>query len=482
MTFLEFMNLFVAFRGVSWSAWRDVFALVTAQIREVYLIVGRGAGKTMLTALYLLYRSVNFSAPLMAGENVFAVWISPDRRQSALALKLVKGFLHAVPALERLIISEKNDSIELTNGVVIEIVTASVGAPRGRSYLVVILEEAAFFPQDTSANPDVELLRAVRPGLARVPGSVLLVISSPYARRGILWDAFRKYHAVDGGDVLVVQKTTLDLNPTFDQQAIARAYEEDPASAAAEYGAQFRSDIEGFVGIDALIAVTAPSRAELPPIPNTTYFGFFDGAGGSGQDSAAMGIAHVARIDGRDVAVLDVLREVRPKFSPADVVAEFAAVLQSYGVTRVTGDRWAGEWPREHFRAHGVEYFPADRTASEFYLEFLAIVNSKRCELLDHKRFQLQVSSLERRTSRDGRDKVGHPLNGHDDIAVVGAAVIVLAAAAAARPTLQFLNTGAKPMSVDEINAEAQRDAQDRREMSERDVAQAIAENGVYWP
>ena len=68
-----------------------------------------------------------------------------------------------------------------------------MAAPRGRSYALAIIEEAAFLPTDDSANPDVELVRALRPGLARVPGSLLCVVSSPYARRGILWTARKKH-------------------------------------------------------------------------------------------------------------------------------------------------------------------------------------------------------------------------------------------------------------------------------------------------
>jgi hypothetical protein len=86
-----------------------------------------------------------------------------------------------VPALAELIVNETRDSVGLSNGVLVEVITASIAAPRGRAYALVIIEEAAFLPADASAHPDVEILRAVRPALARVPGSLLAVVSSPYA-------------------------------------------------------------------------------------------------------------------------------------------------------------------------------------------------------------------------------------------------------------------------------------------------------------
>jgi hypothetical protein len=53
-----------------------------------------------------------------------------------------------------------------------------------------------------------------------------------------------------------------------------------------------------------------------------------------------LAIAH--KLDSEDrtgKVVLDVVREVKPPFSPEAVVREFAAVLQAYRIHEVTGDR-----------------------------------------------------------------------------------------------------------------------------------------------
>src|SRR5215813_15320575 len=59
-----------------------------------------------------------------------------------------------------------------------------------------------------------------------------------------------------------------------------------------------------------------------------------------------------------DVVTVDALRERKPPFSPEDVVSEFAELLKSYRVTSISGDRYAGEWPKERFRDHGISYEP----------------------------------------------------------------------------------------------------------------------------
>lgn len=163
------------------------------------------------------------------------------------------------------------------------------------------------------------------------------------------------------------------MNPAVEERIIQEAYEADEVAAAAEYGAQFRKDVDSFIARDAVEACVIPDRRELPPVGSTSYVGFVDPSGGS-QDSMTLAIAHEEQ--GR--AVLDLIREVRPPFAPSEVVADFADVLKSYGVLRVVGDRYGGEWPREQFRSHGITYEPADRTKSDLYKEVLPLLNSGR--------------------------------------------------------------------------------------------------------
>jgi len=211
------------------------------------------------------------------------------------------------------------------------------------------------------------------------------------------------------------------MNPAVPQAIIDRAIERDPASAAAEYLAEFRSDIEGYITREVVEAATVPGRYELPPASSCTYAAFVDPSGGS-SDSMTLAIAHR---DHQGHGILDALREVRPPFSPDSVVREFAVLLRSYGIYEITGDRYAGEWPRERFREHGIDYEPAERPKSDLYRDFLPILNSGRAELLDHVRLSAQLVSLERRTARGSRDSIDHPPGAHDDVANATAGVLV---------------------------------------------------------
>ena len=72
------------------------------------------------------------------------------------------------------------------------------------------------------------------------------------------------------------------------------------------------------------------------------------------------------------------------------------------------------------------------------HLGLLPLLNSGRVELLDHKRLVAQLCTLERRTSRAGKDSIDHVPGGYDDIANAVAGAVVLAAQAAAHPKPKY--------------------------------------------
>jgi hypothetical protein len=249
----------------------------------------------------------------------------------------------------------------------------------------------------------------------------------------VLWQAWREHYGRDGSDTLVWQAPSQAMNPTILARVVERAYADDPTSAAAEWGAEFRTDVESFLTREAIEACCAPDCREQWPRSDLSYFAFVDPSGGSG-DSMTLAVAH--REEGEEGAppraVLDLVREVRPPFSPEAVVAEFTGVLRRYRLSSVEGDRYAGEWPRERFSVHGIDYRPAAKPKSELYRELLPLLNSGRATLLDLPRLVGQLAGLERRTARGGRDSIDHAPGAHDDVANAAAGALVGALAASA--------------------------------------------------
>jgi hypothetical protein len=212
--------------------------------------------------------------------------------------------------------------------------------------------------------------------------------------------------------------------------------ERDPARATAEFLGEFRSDIETFVPLHVVEAAVG-SYVELPPAASRRYYGFVDPSGGSGGDSFTVAISH--RDD--DCVVVDAIRERRPPFAPSDVIAEFSALLKSYRVTMVTGDRFAGGFPPEAFHDHGINYEPAAKTKSDLYCDLLPLLNSGRVVLPRNDRLVQQLVLLERRTARGtGHDSIDHPPGARDDIANVVAGAALLARKPAYDTSLSWID------------------------------------------
>jgi hypothetical protein len=135
-----------------------------------------------------------------------------------------------------------------------------------------------------------------------------------------------------------------------------------------------------------------------------------------------MAIAHAER----DIAVLDVVREVKPPFVPSSVCTEFSEVMKAYGISRAQADKWGSEFVRERFKDNGIIVEPCEKTKSALYTELLPALSSGKLRLVDNKRLVSQMCGLERRAARSGRENIEHPPGAHDDVAnaVAGAAVL----------------------------------------------------------
>jgi hypothetical protein len=434
------------FKRGEWQAWFSFFAalfalemtpeqrriyrqctgrksLPTQPAREGWLVCGRRAGKSFALAIIAVFLAAfhDYRQYLAPGERGTVLVIATDRKQARTIFRYVRALLLHVPLLARMVMRETADTFDLNNRVSIEISTASFRSTRGYTIVAALCDELAFWQSEDSSSPDFEVLNALRPGMSTIPNAMLLCASSPYARRGALWSAHRKHFGQDGDPVLVWQAATRVMNPSVPQSVIDDALERDPASAAAEYLAQFRTDVEAFVSREAVEACISLGIRERPPILNINYRAFVDPSGGS-SDSMTLGIGHK---EGNSL-LIDALRERRPPFSPDDVVQEFAALLKTYSVSAITGDRFGGEWCREPFRKLGIRYEVAAKPKSDLYRDLLPVINSRRVDLLDHERTTSQLVGLERRTARSGRDSIDHAPGGHDDLCNVLAGVCSL--------------------------------------------------------
>jgi hypothetical protein len=400
-------------------------------VEELWIVAGRRSGKTRAIGTIAAYLAAccDYRDVLGPGERGVLPIMAANTLQAGQCYNFIRGIFTNIPLFAQQVEQLggrhggiTTDTISLKNRIDIQVRPASFRTIRGITAVAVIAEECSMWQSDDSRNPDREILAAARPCLATT-GGTLFAIGSPHTRKGETWGTYNKHFGPNGNPaILVANGPTRTFNPTVKQSIIDRAYEDDAAVAASEWGGQFRSDLESYVSPEIVDACTARGVYRLDPVKSISYIAHVDPSGGS-QDSFTCAIGHVEG----DIGVLGVLLEKRPPFiSIDDVVLEFCAVLKEYNIHECVGDRYAAGFTVEAFRKHGVEYRHSDKTTSDYFSGFLPILNSRRARLLDHKRLASQLCSLERRPSRVGaKDSISHPFGGHDDCAAAVSGLMV---------------------------------------------------------
>jgi hypothetical protein len=321
------------------------------RVKELWCVVGRRGGKSRIAAALGVFLSLFESYTLAPGETGVVAIVAASRDQSAVILNYIKGYLWSSPHLAGEIEAMSADEITLINGIVIGVYAGSFRTVRGRTLVAAILDEVSFWKAEDSALPDIETYRAIIPALLTTNG-MLIGISTPYRKTGLLHAKHRDHFGVNDPDVLVVAGDSVTFNPTLDVRRINKARQDDPEAALAEWDGLFRSDISAFLD-DAMIdaAIDTQRPLELAPRSGITYKGFADPSGGR-HDQFVLCIGH----KNKDRYIVDCLRGAAPPFDPAHVTAEFASLLRSYKLGKVTGDNFSAEWVVSAFADHGITY------------------------------------------------------------------------------------------------------------------------------
>src|SRR6266567_6577567 len=139
-----------ALKGDSWATWRvlliaavgeplepderAIFKSVTGRDHEpgklidTWLTVsGRRSGKTTALAALVTYLAClcDWSEDLSLGERGVALYLAPTQDQAQRAFRYARTFIKHAKAMRKLVVSETADSIELSNGIDIEIQAAN---------------------------------------------------------------------------------------------------------------------------------------------------------------------------------------------------------------------------------------------------------------------------------------------------------------------------------------------------------------------
>ena len=382
--------------------------------KTALVLTGRRSGKSRVAAIIGAYEAclAGHETKLAPGEIGVIAVVAPTRIQA----RIVRTYLRAifdVPLLRAEIECEDRDGFRLKSGIRIDVLTGSFRTVRGHTLIAAIIDELCFFglDDDSRVRSDSELVRAIKPGLASANGR-LIAISSPYAKRGWGYKAFKLYHGNAAATTLIWNCPSRVMNPTLPQSVVDEALAEDLQAAKSEFLGEFRDDVAEFLPRSLIESLVVRNRRELLPRSEVQYFAFVDLSGGR-HDDAALAIGHKG--DGK--VVIDLLRRYKPPCSPSAVIGKMCSTLQQYGIRRAVGDNYGAEFTAAAFAANGIAYIKSPLPKSALYLELLPVLCSGAIELIDDEILVNQLASLERRTRSGGKDIVDHCQGGHDDLA-----------------------------------------------------------------
>ena len=375
-------------------------------------LTGRRSGKSRIAATVAAFEGVlaGHQRKLAAGERGYVVLAAPTKAQG----RILRDYLRAIfdlPMFAPELANENEGGFTLRDGTRIEIMAGNYRSVRGYTLLSVIVDEICFFNFEESKVSDVELIRALKPALATTGGK-LICISSPYARRGWAFQTHKRNFGNPAAKTLVWTAPSRTMNATLPDSVVAEALAEDPQAAKSEYMGEFRDDLAAFVPRELVEALVAQGVQERLPRRELQYTAFADLSGGR-VDPAALAVSHK---DERMI-LLDYCRQWKPPFDPRAVVEAMAEDLKRYGIKRVTGDNYAGEWVAAAFSSCGLRYEKSELPKSALYVELLPRLCSGEITLLDNELLISQIAGLERRTRAGGKDIIDHPTGGHDDLA-----------------------------------------------------------------
>lgn len=436
---------------------------------ELTVVAGARSGKdSRVVAPIVLYEAIfgDHARKRGRGERLLVPLVAQDRDAAGIAFGYISSYLQDSPVLSRLIEKPPTKGrLLLSNGLTIRCFPCTKTSLRGYAFPIGVLDELAFFRLEGSVNSDSEIQASIRRGMVGFERPRLVKISTPFAKSGILYDDFRAGWGVDDPDLLVWKAATLSMNPSANADELERQRRRDPDRFAREYLAEFAEDVGAFLLGDWIDRAIVKARGTLPPRAGVAYVAAVDPSGG-GADAFTLAIGHAER----SKVVVDAVQAWRNREGVTldETVQEIAVICRRYGISRVVGDKYAGDWPVERFRFAGITYLhplhkpgvltyewqdrvdSSDRymNRSEVYLEAVQFFAGYQIEIPDDPLLIRELRMLQRSARQGGRDVIDHAPGAHDDRANVAALVAVLAGRRGIRPAATPILQSSRHMQV----------------------------------
>ena len=413
----------------------DPTPYVAKEYEEAWIIAGRRAGKSdALMSTIVAYEATcgGHEEYIRRGQQAHCFQIAQDMRMARNSLHFIKATIESSTVLKKLIKNITADSIELTNGLNVTVTPPTVKSTRGYANPVAVCDEIGVWYQDVdSANPDMEVYRATKPGQTQFEFPKLVGISSPWNKGGLLYQYYTA--GTDGKDApkserdrfsncLVWRATTASLgNPRIKKSWLVAEKDRDPRAFEREYLAVFQDSISGFLSPSLLKDAVEAGVVERPPDTLSHYVAAMDPA--FKRDAFGFAICHATT---SNEIVFDLMRRyvgtVDQPLNPLDILKEIADICRKYKIAVVYSDQYHMETLQQlslqlGFSIQGIPFTATNKAA--IYGNLQQLLNQRRLKLLDDHETLKELRQIEREVAPGGNVQISAPRGQHDDMATV---------------------------------------------------------------
>ncbi len=383
---------------------------------EATFICGRRAGKTSRVACGIAIFEAFRLHGVPTGEHAYIAIVAPVKRQAKIAFRFLRNFLLDSPLLKKYVLKIHKDEIELSNGVIIACWPCNLVTVRGSSVICAILDEVAFWQhEETSANPEAEVLDALRPSMATLSNTKLIKISTPFRKEGLLWDEYQRRNELGH---FVWQLSSAEMNPSISAAFLEKQRNRGEEKFRREYLAEFTDHVSRWINSNVLDACIAKGTTELPPRKGVRFVAAVDPA--FKRDDFALCIAERANDGTISLALLRTWTgKPNEPLGFEAVCREIARILKSYGINTLVGDQHCAAVIAQAFLKLGINYREFTFTTAskmDLFTNVKHLLLQRQIQLLDDPELLRQLRGLEEHRTSSGNVEIRTAARVKDDL------------------------------------------------------------------
>lgn len=382
------------------------------EILESVWVLGARSGKSLLASIIALFEATRqkWQEYLSKGESAYIVVVATRQKQSEQIIGANCARLaEQSPGLSNLIEGIYSTELVLKNGMRIISLPCNSTAGRGLPICAFILDEVGHY-QTEGIKADELIYNSLRPRMAQFPSAKVILISTPSAKQGLLWQFYK-----EGFDVpqrFTCQAPTRLINPVIPEEFINRERKRDPDYCRREFDGIFAERTQAFFSdelLDSCFTLLSDSRYKS----SYSYACGVDQSGLSGRDRFAVAVSHKQG----EKAIIDVVRAWDTK-NIDDITVGMTELKTQYRFHRVLIDKYASGWVAASLKKLGleVEIRPA---LPQIYTNIKSLMLAGRVELPEGENLRKALKNTQSYYSKSNSLSIGHQRDssGHGDLA-----------------------------------------------------------------